>query len=39
MRLLADHMVELGYVDALSHETMRRTLKKTASSPISNASG
>ncbi len=39
MRLLADQMVELGYVDALSHETVRRTLKKTASSPISNASG
>ncbi len=39
MRLLADRMVELGYVDGLSHETVRRTLKKTASSPISNASG
>ncbi len=32
MRLLADRMVELGYVDELSHETVRRTLKKTASS-------
>lgn len=39
MRLLADRMVELGYVGALSHETVRRTLKKTASSPTSNASG
>jgi transposase len=39
MRLLADQMVELGYVDTLSHETVRRTLKKTASSPTSNASG
>lgn len=39
MRLLADRMVELGYVDALSHETVRRTLKKTRSSPISSASG
>jgi Homeodomain-like domain len=38
VRLLADQMVELGYVDALSHETVRRTLKKTASSPISSAS-
>ncbi len=28
LRLLADRMVELEYVDALSHETVRRTLKK-----------
>jgi hypothetical protein len=39
MRLLADRMVELGYVDGISHETVRRTLKKTVSSPTSNASG
>jgi transposase len=39
MRLLADRMVELGHVEALSHETVRRTLKKTRSSPISSASG
>jgi len=39
MRLLADRMVELGHVEALSHETVRRTLKKTLSSPTSNASG
>ncbi len=39
MRLLADRMVELGYVDGLSHETVRRTLKKTASSSTSSASG
>lgn len=39
MRLLADRMVDLGYVDGISHETVRRTLKKTVSSPISNASG
>jgi transposase len=39
MRLLADRMVELGYVEALSHETVRRTLKKTASSPTSGAGG
>src|SRR5215210_864626 len=39
MRLLADRMVELGHVGALSHETVRRTLKKTRSSPISSASG
>lgn len=29
MRLLADRMVELECVDSLSHETVRRTLKKT----------
>ena len=28
LRLLADRMVELGHVDALSYETVRRTLKK-----------
>src|SRR5215217_850944 len=39
MRLLADRMVELGHVEALSHETVRRTLKKTRSSHTSSASG
>lgn len=29
MRLLADRMVELEFVESLSHETVRRTLKKT----------
>ncbi len=33
LRLLADAMVEAGYVDALSHESVRQTLKKTNSSP------
>ena len=33
VRLLADKTVELGYVDSLSHETVRQTLKKTKSSP------
>lgn len=28
MRLLASHMVELDYVDAVSHETVRQVLKK-----------
>lgn len=28
LRLLADQMVELGYIDELSHETVRGTLKK-----------
>lgn len=34
MRLLADRMVEIGHVETISHETVRRTLKKTVSSPI-----
>lgn len=29
LRLLADKMVELKYVDNVSHETIRQTLKKT----------
>ena len=28
LRLLADQMVELGYIDQISHETVRQTLKK-----------
>lgn len=32
LRLLGDRMVGLGYVESLSHETVRRTLKKTNSS-------
>jgi hypothetical protein len=39
LRLLADRMVELGYVESLSYETVRRTLKKTSSSHTSSASG
>ncbi|PYE53679.1 helix-turn-helix domain-containing protein [Deinococcus yavapaiensis] len=35
LRLLADRMVELGYVESISHETVRVYLKKTSSSPIS----
>jgi hypothetical protein len=34
LRLLADRMVELEYVDALSYETVRRVRKKTSASPI-----
>jgi len=30
LRLLAQRVVELGIVDAISHETVRQTLKKTA---------
>ena len=29
LRLLADKVVELNYVDSISYETIRRTLKKT----------
>ena len=32
LRLLSDRMVVLGYVDSVSHETVRRVLKKTNSS-------
>ena len=32
LRLLAQKMVEMGYVDSLSHESVRQTLKKTNSS-------
>ena len=28
LRLLADHVVELNYIDSISHETVRRVLKK-----------
>ena len=33
LRLLAGRMVELKLVDSLSHESVRRVLKKTTSSP------
>jgi transposase len=33
LRLLADKMVELEYVDDVSHETIRQVLKKTNLSP------
>ncbi|NET38442.1 MAG: helix-turn-helix domain-containing protein [Cyanothece sp. SIO1E1] len=29
LRLLAAHMVQLGYVESISHETIRQALKKT----------
>lgn len=34
LHLLADRMVTLQYVESISYETVRRTLKKTSSSPI-----
>ena len=30
LRVLADRMVELGYVESISHEAVRRVLKKTS---------
>ncbi len=33
LRLLADRLVVLGYVDEVSHETVRSILKKTRSNP------
>jgi transposase len=32
LRLLREHLVKLGHADSLSHETVRRVLKKTNSS-------
>ena len=39
MQLLADHLVELEVVETISDETVRRTLKKTTSSPGRRSSG
>ena len=39
LRLLADKVVELNYIDDISYETVRRVLKKTNSSPGSEKSG
>ena len=39
MQLLADRLVELEVVDSISDETVRRTLKKTTSSPGRRSSG
>jgi transposase len=39
MQLLADRIVELGVVEAISDETVRRVLKKTPSSPGSGSPG
>ena len=39
LRLLAEKMVELEYVDFVSYETVRRVLKKTRSSPGSKSNG
>ena len=39
LRLLADKVVELQYVDSVSYETVRRVLKKTNLSPGSSTDG
>lgn len=39
MQMLADKIVELGLVEEISDETVRRTLKKTRRSPGSASSG
>ena len=39
LRLLADRLVELELIDSVSHETVRRTLKKTNSSPGGKSAG
>ena len=39
LRLLADRMVDLGHVGGVSHETVRRTLKKTPSGPTCSRNG
>jgi hypothetical protein len=33
LRLLADRVVELDYIDSVSHETIRRVLKKMKLNP------
>jgi len=39
LRLLADKMVELKYIDQVSHETIRQVLKKTKSNPGARSAG
>jgi hypothetical protein len=39
LHLIADKVVRLGVADAISHESVRQLLKKTASSPGSRTSG
>lgn len=39
VRLLAEQMVQLRYVETVSHETVRQTLKKTNSSPGNKTAG
>ena len=39
VRLLSSRLVELGVVESISHETVRKVLKKTSSSPGKSSSG
>lgn len=39
LRLLADRVVELQYIDSVSYETIRRVLKKTKSNPGKRSAG
>ena len=39
LRLLAERMVELNYVDQISHESVRQVLKKTNCNPGSRSAG
>lgn len=39
MQLLADRLIELGVVESITDETVRRVLKKTTSSPGRRSSG
>lgn len=39
LRLLADQAVELNYAESISHETVRRILKKTKSNPGASKAG
>ena len=39
LRMIRDRMVELGYVDQISHETVRKTLKKGLYSPGATCNG
>ena len=39
LQLIADNLIELGYIDYISHETVRQVLKKVNSDPGSKNSG
>ena len=39
LRLLADRFVKLEHVESISHETVRKVLKKTTSNPIGKNAG
>lgn len=39
LRLIADNLVELGHIEAISYQTVRRVLKKASSGPGRKSSG